>query len=97
MLLIASSYFGESSFVLLIIMVLFYLTAVVIRWQTRTHSNNHKKPVYTKRLKAATGKFLPNLFLANSPSTSRGLRGFKSLDLYNIWFTEYILCRFDHV
>ena len=45
----------------------------------------------------ATGKFLPNRFLANSPSTSSGLRGFKSLDLYNIRFTEYILCHFDHV
>ena len=45
----------------------------------------------------ATGKYLPNRFLANSPSTSSGLRGFKSLDLYNIRSTEYILYHFDHV
>ena len=51
----------------------------------------------TKKQLTATGKFLPNRFLANSPSTSSGLRGFKSLDLYNIRFTEYILCHFDHV
>ena len=32
---------------------------------------------HAKKLKTATGKYLPNRFLANSPSTSSGLRGFK--------------------
>ena len=57
----------------------------------------HRTGDEKKMIKTATGKFLPNRFLANSPSTSSGLRGFKSLDLYNIRFTEYILCHFDHV
>ena len=50
-----------------------------------------------RRVKTATGKYLPDRFLANSPSISSGLRGFKSLDLYNIRSAEYILYHFDHV
>ena len=62
---------------------LFYLSKL---WFMRSITGSNK---------TAAGNFLPGRFLANSPSTSMGLRGLKWPDLYRSGSTEYIIYHFD--